>query len=133
MIIAFCLIFWKEEIFSFHYGNALSRLCNSISFALVITAQAITKTESKLNLKNLTFANKWGKYTYAIYLLHPIAITIIDIAVRVSHYPKTSFISVFSLGVLAFILTMYLSKLSYKYFESPFLKLKGKFSVIITR
>lgn len=131
-IFSFSLVFWGDSIFSFKYGDAIGRIFISFSFALIICAQAITKSESKLNLRNLSFANKWGKYTYGIYLIHPIAITIIDIIVRVSNVPKTNFINLFTIGLLGFFLTLVLSKLSFTYFESRFLRIKDKFTTIKT-
>ncbi len=131
-IFSFCLVFWSESIFSFKYGTAIGRVFIAFSFALIIAAQAITKRKSILNLSNLSFANKWGKYTYGIYLIHPIAITIIDILVRILHFPKTNFITLFSIGVIAFIFTLFLSKISFRYYESRFLSLKNKFTSIDT-
>ncbi len=127
-IIPFCLILWKDTLFSFHYGPAVSRLFLSFSFALIISAQAITQKQSKLNLSNLSFANKWGKYTYGIYLIHPIPITIMGVITRVTHFPTNNFISLFLIGMISFVLTLFLSKISYKYYESKFLALKHKFS-----
>jgi peptidoglycan/LPS O-acetylase OafA/YrhL len=131
-VLSFCLLFWTETLFPFKYGASLSRIFISFSFALIISAQAITKRESKFNLGKISFANKWGKYTYGIYLIHPISITIIDIIVRVLHFPKTNFITLFSIGAIGFILTLFLSKMSFRYYESRFLTLKDKFTTIQT-
>ncbi|KAA9331132.1 acyltransferase family protein [Adhaeribacter soli] len=124
---SFCLLFWGDPLFSFKYGNAIGRIVIAASFALIITAQALTKTNSRLDLSRLTFPNNWGKYTYGIYLLHPIAITILDVLVRVLNVPKTNFISLFLIGILGFVLTLILSKTSFIYFEARFLKLKHRF------
>lgn len=129
-IFSFCLVFFSDTLFSFNYGAAISRVFITFSFALIISAQAITKRESKFNLGNMSFANKWGKYTYGIYLIHPIAITIMDILVRIIHFPKTNFISLFSIGAISFIFTLFLSKISFRYYESRFLLLKDKFAMI---
>jgi peptidoglycan/LPS O-acetylase OafA/YrhL len=129
-ITSFCLLYWADSIFAFPYGNALGRIFISASFALIIAAQAITKQESILNLKNLSFASRWGKYTYGIYLIHPVAITLIDVALRLLHVTRNNFLSVFATAVAGFIFTLVLSKISYKYFESRFLKLKDKFSTV---
>jgi len=131
-VMSFCLLFWGSSIFLFKYGNAISRIFISISFALIISSQAITKSASKLNTGNWSFASKWGKYTYGIYLIHPIALTLIDIAVRVLHIPKTNFFSLFTIGILGFLLTLVLSKFSYNNYESRFLKLKDKFTTVKT-
>ncbi|MBK8300788.1 MAG: hypothetical protein IPK90_10160 [Chitinophagaceae bacterium] len=73
-LISASLLLWQDSIFSFEYGNAISRIIISLSFVLIIASQAITKSDSRFNLGRLGFANKWGKYTYGIYLLHPIAL-----------------------------------------------------------
>lgn len=131
-VFSFCLVFWEDILFSFNYGAAISRIFISFSFALIISAQAITKRESKFNLGRISFANKWGKYTYGIYLIHPIAISIIDVFVRIMHFPKTNFINLFSIGAIGFIFTLFLSKISFRYYESKFLSLKDKFTTIQT-
>lgn len=128
--ISFLLIFFVNDINSFKYGDALGRVFITISFALIIGSQAITKSNSKLNLENISFARRLGKYTYGMYLIHPIAMLIIDIIVRLTYFPKESFINSFLIGIVGLILTLILSKLSYVFFESKFLSLKEKFTVI---
>ncbi len=125
--LSFCLLFWGKDLFAFEYGNAIMRLFVSISFALVICAQAVTKKNSLLNFKNISFARRLGKYTYGIYLLHPVALICVDVAVRLMHLPKDNFITLFSMGITAIVLTLIISRLSYQYFEMKFLRLKEKF------
>ena len=129
---SFLLIFYSDKIFSFDYGTAIGRVFISFSFALIIASQAVTKSKSRLNLHNFTFASKWGKYTYGIYLIHPLAITMCDVVARLVNFPLSSFISVFALGIAAFLLTLLLSKLSYDFYESKFLRLKDRFTTITT-
>ena len=130
LIFSLCLIFFGDLLFSFKYGNVIEHVFITFSFALIISAQALTKSESILNLQNLTFANKWGKYTYGIYLIHPIVIAIIDIIIHFIHFPKTNFMNTFSVGILVFIVTLWLSKMSFKYYESYFLLLKDRFTTV---
>lgn len=125
------LLLWSDLI-DFKLGAAVKRIVISSSFAMIIAAQAMTQKNSILNLGNFSFANKWGKYTYGIYLIHPVAITIIDIAMRIGHITIKTFWSSFAFGVAAFFLTLLLSWLSYEYFESKFLALKSKFEIIKT-
>lgn len=124
------LLMYGGELLNYNGGLVFNRAIYSFSFAMVIAAQAITKSQSPLNLKNLSFANKWGKYTYGIYLLHPIAITVLDISLRVAHISIDSLLPSFLLSISTFILTLVISKLSYTYFESRFIKLKDKFTVV---
>jgi peptidoglycan/LPS O-acetylase OafA/YrhL len=63
MIFSFFICFFSDSLFKFQYGNSIGRVFISFSFALIISAQALTKSESKFNLCNFSFANKWGKYT----------------------------------------------------------------------
>lgn len=131
--IPICLLLWNDILFDFEYGIAVSRIFLATSFAFIISAQALTKSNSALNLKRLSFADKWGKYTYGIYLLHPIAILLVSIGRKSMHISDDSFISIFVAAIISFVLTLVISKLSYKYFESKFLRYKNKFEVVSKR
>lgn len=122
------LLLWQREIFYFKYGLALSRLFISVVAAGIIASQAFTLNASKLNIGNWTFASKYGKYTYGIYLLHAIAFTLMDAGIRGLGIEKTGIISQFIPGIIAITITLWISKLSYKYYESRFLALKVHFS-----
>ena len=128
--IPWCLLFWNNFLFDFEYGNAVSRFFLSVSFACIISAQALTKSDSILNLKNLAFATKRGKYTYGIYLLHPIAILLVNIAIKVLHVADTNFMAMLGAAMISFLLTLLLSRVSYQYFELKFLRLKNKFEIV---
>lgn len=131
-LLSFCLLFWNDSIFQFQHGYALGRVFVSCSFALIISAQALTKSDSILNLSNINFASRWGKYTYGIYLIHPLAITIVDVSVRMLQIPKSNFVSLSAIGLVSFALTLFLSKVCFEYFESRFLLLKDRFAIIKT-
>lgn len=128
-ILFFGSIFYNQELFGFKYGLAIGRIFISFSIALIITAQAMTTSTTFLNLKNFKLGTYWGKYTYSIYLLHPICLTLTDVCSRVFNIPMTNFINTFMWGVLAIALTFIVSKISYDYYESYFIRLKHKFSI----
>ncbi|MFN8309897.1 MAG: acyltransferase [Chitinophagales bacterium] len=128
LLLALMLNIWRAEIFAFPLGLAVGRVIIALSFGLIIAAQAITTQESVFNLQRFSFADKWGKYTYGIYLLHPIALLIVDVAARTLHLPTANLPGGLIAGGCCFILTLLLSKWSYNHFESRFLALKGKFS-----
>ncbi len=112
-----------------------NRAMYAIAFALIICSQALTTNKSFFNLGNFSFAQSWGKYTYGIYLLHPIVITIFGVLLELVGLEKMGSINIYMYTLRAFcifILTLFISWLSYTYFEARFLKLKKKFSVILT-
>jgi peptidoglycan/LPS O-acetylase OafA/YrhL len=83
-------------------------------------------------MKNRKILSALGKYTYGLYLLHPLVIFFVAMfAVKIGSDTKSlsegSLIGIFSL--LMSILVCYLS---YRFFESPFLKLKSRFAYLKT-
>ena len=130
-ILFLVMYFGTKSLFG-EYDIAFGRLIRTVLFGLIIGAQALTKKQSFLNLGNFKFGTHWGKYTYGIYLIHPIIITLILAALDVLKLSRDSFPKAFAVGVIALIATLITSKLSYKYFEGPFLKLKSKFQAIHT-
>jgi peptidoglycan/LPS O-acetylase OafA/YrhL len=74
--------------------------------------------------------SKWGKYTYGLYLLHPIA-SIFGVIVfkRIFGTPE-SFWPSLSEGLFIFVITCAMAWLSFHYFEMFFLKFKKNFSYI---
>jgi len=129
--LVFVFLYFGTDFLFGAYSRALGRIILAILFALIIATQALTKQSSWLNLSHFTFAKKWGKYTYGIYLLHPIAIVCLHtltLALKLEY--QQSFTRFFLFGVLSFLLTLLLSYMSYHFFEHRFLKLKEKYQVI---
>jgi len=142
-LFSFVLLYYNPWSFKYAYGNAAMRIFISFSFALIIAAQAMTLKDTPLNLGKFSFASRWGKYTYGIYLIHPLVITAVNVPLhRIPdsfyqtlighHIPYVKFLIPFSFGLLAAPLTLLVSWVSYEYFESKFLVLKGKLEVIKT-
>lgn len=75
--------------------------------------------------------NYLGKISYGLYMYHCIVVQVIGFAfMRLTHINSTLFIILFHLSV--FSLTLFVSAVSYRYFETPFLKLKKPNKKIIS-
>jgi peptidoglycan/LPS O-acetylase OafA/YrhL len=91
----------------------------------------MVRSNSLLELGNLKVANRLGKYTYGIYLIHPITLLFAAQIFRCFHFDNTSLLIKLLTGFSGIISGIFLSILRYHYFETPFLKLKTKFSIIV--
>lgn len=97
----------------------------SVLFGIIILNLA-SNDKIKISLENW-FLNYLGNISYGLYMYHPIGIVL---AIIISI--KIGFISNWLIYPLSFILTIIISGLSYKYFESFFLKFKDKFSIVLS-
>jgi|HubBroStandDraft_1064217.scaffolds.fasta_scaffold01508_4 peptidoglycan/LPS O-acetylase OafA/YrhL len=75
-----------------------------------------------------------GKISYGLYIFHGIALFITAALRKAAEHGDGSSLLVFASDrVLALVLTILLAALSYKYLETPFLKLKDRFALIESR
>ncbi len=128
LALLFLLLYFSPQLSTLGYLPAMYRIIVDLFIGYLICAQAYSVTATKINAGNWQFAAKWGKYTYGIYLLHPIALLFVNIGIRALHPPVSQQISLACEAALSVVLTFVLSRLSYRYFESYFLNLKQKFA-----
>jgi peptidoglycan/LPS O-acetylase OafA/YrhL len=120
-------LLFRDVLFPGAAGYVWARLPFSLFFAFVLLEQSFA-THSPFKLSNLRRMSSLGKYTYGLYLLHPIAIQVADLLCRALH------ISIATLpgGLLYFgvsvSVALMISILSYRYFESFFINLKHRFA-----
>jgi len=120
-------LFYHKQFFNFHYAPVFSRLISTAFFAFIILEQNFSKRSFFKFSKNRLLSS-WGKYTYGLYLLHPVAITLVAIALKLFHvYDEHSFMISLFAGFAALALSMVLSYFSYVYYEKKFLLLKSNF------
>ncbi len=109
------------------YVPVFTRFLSTLFFAFIVLEQNYSKASfykfSKSNLLNF-----WGKYTYGLYLLHPIALLVSDILLRTTRITNLDnpIVSVFR-GFLSLGISLLLSYVSYEFYESYFLRLKKKY------
>jgi peptidoglycan/LPS O-acetylase OafA/YrhL len=115
--------------YDYHSGpaqTASSRLIFSLLFAFVIGEQCYAR-HSVVKMQRFDRVTRLGKYTYGLYLLHPIALTLVSSALRVAHITEKSTLGSILTGSAGLVLTLALAWASYRYFEQRFLRLKDLF------
>ncbi|MEP7264940.1 MAG: acyltransferase [Bacteroidota bacterium] len=124
------LMYWdKFEVNPF--CHALVRIYFASYFVFIILHQNYAP-DSFLKLSHNRIFTSMGKYTYGMYLLHPLAILLMDIILRLAKVQRDTLFSEGLFGISAFIITIIISLSSYHLFEKRFLRLKSRFSIIRT-
>ena len=126
-LVAGLLVYFQYDWRYLPYGEAIGHPILAIIFAVIIAAQAFSKSPSILHLGRFSFANYWGKYTYGFYLLHPIALAAADIGLRALDFNTNQLGVGLLMATLGLLLSFLLSWLSYELFEKWFLKWRDVF------
>ncbi|MGY2131022.1 acyltransferase family protein [Hymenobacter sp. HD11105] len=101
------------------------RVVLGLFFVFVILEQNYA-TESFYKMSHNRFLTYWGTFTYGFYCLHPIGLQIALIGVR-RFWPgpeDLSFVLIYS--TIALLVSAAMAWVSYRFFETPFLRLKGR-------
>ncbi len=125
------ILFFRDNLMdSFVYGEVCIHLFYGAFFSFVILDQNYSR-ESFLKLGRYKFLSFWGKYSYGIYLLHPIVIASMMYFVGKMHINNQNIFNFLIFSLVTLVLTLGVSYASYELFEKRFLALKKKFSVIV--
>lgn len=104
--------------------NSLIGIITSLTLFSVLNSNSFKKL---LSIKIFVYL---GKRSYGLYVYHVFCIEIATYAIRhISEIPSNSFASF----LYSLLLTILVSVISYKLIERPFLALKKKFEVIVSR
>ena len=98
----------------------------SVLFGIIILNLA-TNPNCSINME-YAWLKYLGDISYGLYMYHPLAI-----ATSLLILSSTGNFSNLLLYPLVFALTIAVASLSYRYFESYFLKIKNKFSIVIVK
>ncbi len=117
-------------------GSKLSGAINYISLIVLPLTYIYTVINlvHRNNDASVSMFSKLGKYTYGMYLYHPLIIIFSKIAfdfLKLSYRENAA--QNFLLAILSLTLTIGVSIISYEYFEKKILKFKAKFSFVKTR
>jgi peptidoglycan/LPS O-acetylase OafA/YrhL len=123
-------LYVARDFLVFPLSGALLRLIFDFLWAFLICHQCFSPNRP-FDLARLRVLAGLGKYTYGLYLLHPIALLIMSTGVRLLKVdPTGKFFPNLFMGVTGLFLSLALAKLSYDWLEKPFLKRKELFAVI---
>jgi peptidoglycan/LPS O-acetylase OafA/YrhL len=128
LITTYFVVMYFDKLFDFPYGNVVGHLFTSLLITYIISDQSLTKRNT-LNLFRFSFATKWGKYSYGMYLIHPIVITAVNLLIKAMGLTKTDFFTAVVATMGSLLIVLFLSKKSYSILESPFLALKKRFEI----
>lgn len=125
------VLFFRDNLMdSFVYGEVCIHLFYGAFFSFVILDQNYSH-ESFLKLGRYKYLSFWGKYSYGIYLLHPVVIAALIYFVGKMHINNQSMFNFSIISLVGLAVTLTVSYISYEFFEKRFLALKKKFSVIV--
>ena len=105
------------------------RLILSACFAFIIVEQNWA-VNSPLKLSRLSVLSSLGKYTFGLYLLHPLALLAVSRWMGVAAERYASFGSGVARGIFGLAITLLMSVSSYHLLEKPFLRLKRRFTFV---
>jgi peptidoglycan/LPS O-acetylase OafA/YrhL len=126
-------LMYGSDIFTGSFYPAFSRLFSGIFFAFIIIEQNYCEHSFYKFSKSKKFTF-WGKYTYGLYLLHPLCLFILDIILkRFNIDADSNFLIAIGAAITGLGFSLSLSYLSYEYYEKKFLALKNKFDVFRRR
>lgn len=125
------LLLYRDNVMALSpYVWAFIPLLYAAFFAFVLLHQNFAP-DSFLKLGKYKFLSFWGKYSYGIYLLHPVIMGGMKYIILRKSINETNFLNYLLIGIVSLAFTLALSYISYELFEKRFLKLKRKFSVIV--
>jgi peptidoglycan/LPS O-acetylase OafA/YrhL len=109
--------------------RSVNRFLSTLFFVYVLADQNFTESV-KFKFSNLKFLSYLGKWTYGMYLLHPIAFLLMQYVYALFNISEEPFLNRLFFAIFTMGFTILISFISFRYFESPFLKLKNKFAYI---
>ena len=126
--VALLVLFWYQ-VFTLPALFVPRRVIMACCFVWIILEQNYNP-KSYFKISNFKIISRLGKYTYALYCLHPIAISMTVLALRQTGLNHDAWQILFIQIPVSLLLSILLSYVSYHAFEKHFLKLKEKFAYI---
>lgn len=132
LLLAAIFLFRDEFLLETHLVRVFERLITATTILMVILEQCFSKN-SFYKMASLKSISKLGIYTYGLYCLHFIFISAVQGVTRKLGWNTELWQVLFLETAISLTITIIVAKLSYKYFESPFLRLKDRFGYILKK
>ncbi len=132
-ILGFLSIIFRKELFLAPSMVILERLIFSLFFAFIIYDQTFA-SKSLIKVSNLKKVSYWGKYTYGLYCLHIPAMVFTEGFAMIGGIHESLWWVFVGKTVSTFILSLIFCRISFRFLERPFLRLKtASFSSNVTQ
>jgi peptidoglycan/LPS O-acetylase OafA/YrhL len=128
-VVLVIFLFREQLLQSYYPVRVAERIFIAIVFLMVILEQNYA-SNSFYKAGNFKFISRLGTITYGLYCLHFIGILITTNTTKQLQLNIHLWQVIIVETALALLITIIIGTLSYRYFESPFLKLKDKLSYI---
>jgi peptidoglycan/LPS O-acetylase OafA/YrhL len=127
--LSFIFVFlFRDELLLTAYGlRIFERLFISSIMLLIILEQCFAR-HSFYKMGNFKIPSRLGLVTYGLYCIHFIVISIILGLTKLIGFNNKLWQVLLLEPMLSLLITIFISLISYHYFEAPFLKLKEKFA-----
>lgn len=125
-VLGFLMLLFHDMLYPTVVASVLDRLVCSMLFAFILLEQNFSHG-SIVKLSQFQRISSFGKYTYGLYLLHPIAIQVATLLVMRVPCPSQGIAGGLFRTTVALAVVLPMAYASYNYFELPFLKLKHRF------
>jgi peptidoglycan/LPS O-acetylase OafA/YrhL len=113
---------WAKQSF-----GPFGRLGTALLFAFLLLEQNFAR-HSFYKMSELPMLSNLGKYTYGLYMLHMIVLFLLDAVMGKLGVDAATPIGGLLFAVLGLPLSILVAMFSFRYFESPFLRLKRSFA-----
>lgn len=123
-IVGFIALMYFDELYVFEKISAI--LLESLFFSFIIVEQNFCDN-SIFKFSNFKLLTHLGKYTYSMYLNHGIVIFLINFVLLKLGMKLTGVTQNVLMMLAVLVLTVLLSKLTYRFVEKYFLQLKSKY------
>jgi len=131
-IVLVVFLFRKDLLYSLYLVRVVERTFVAVLFLFIILEQNYSRN-SFFKVGNFKTISRLGLYTYGLYCLHFIGILIATHLTALLHLNTSIWHVLLLETTLALLLTILMARISYQYFEKPFLKLKNRLEHVSTR